>query len=61
MGIIDKELAAEIVRLEKLQADGYDEYTVVEEVTHIRPIAPRLSELYTELAATGLGPKHTGK
>lgn len=61
MGIIDKALAAEIVRLEKLQADGHTEYEEVEQVTHVRPIAPRLEELYAELEATGLGPKHTGK
>lgn len=60
MGVLDKEIAAEIIRLEELQALGHNEYEVTETVTHIKPIAPRLRELYKQLHATGLGPVHTG-
>lgn len=59
MGIIDKELAEEIVRLEKLRADGQSFYTVTETVEKQVPIRPRLLELYEQMEATGLGPKHT--
>lgn len=57
MSLEAKDIADEIVRLEKMQADGLDEYEIMVTETVTRPIAPRLRELHKMLDETGKGPK----
>jgi len=57
MSLEAKKIAEEIVKLEKMQADGLNEYEVIVMESQVRPIGPRLRELHKQLDETGKGPK----